>query len=158
MHVPQFRVYLAMLGGQPHVSMIHTPRVYYSITSSTSACQGKVLAFIGDWRATKEPTLVCLPMTKLWDWHTGNAITDFTKWEELYAVEANRCTLWTPGAGDGAPAEISHHTASWQQSTILSRIMGSPWAKAGSASANGAWWRARLVLAETGRCSLTPAP
>ncbi len=58
--------------------MIHTPGVYYSIASS-SAYQGKVLAFIGDRRATKEPTPVCLSMTKSWDWHTGNTITDFTK-------------------------------------------------------------------------------
>jgi hypothetical protein len=105
-NIQQFQVYLAMLGGQPHVSMIHTPGVYYSIASSTSAYQGKVLAFIGDWRATKEPTLVCLPMTKLWDWHTGNAITDFTKCEEFYPVEANKGTLWMPGAGDGALAKI----------------------------------------------------
>ena len=157
-HVPQFRVYLVMLGGQPRVSMIHTLGVYYSITSSTSAYQGKVLAFIGDWRAAKEPTPVCLPMTKLWDWHTGKAITDFTKCEELYAVEANRGTRWTPGAGDGAPEEISHHTTCWQQSTILSRIMGSLRAKVGSAFANGTWWRAKLALVETGRFSLTSAP
>ena len=50
-NVQQFRVYLAMLGGQTHVSMIHTPGVYYSITSATSTYQqGKVLAFIGERR------------------------------------------------------------------------------------------------------------
>jgi hypothetical protein len=36
-NVQQLRIYLAMLGGQLHVTMIHTPGVYYSIKSSMSA-------------------------------------------------------------------------------------------------------------------------
>jgi len=63
-NVQEFRVYLAMLENQTHVSMIHTPGVYYSLASTTSTYQGKVLAFIGDRRATNEPTLICLPTTK----------------------------------------------------------------------------------------------
>jgi hypothetical protein len=55
-NVQEFRVYLAMLGSQTHVSMIHTPGVYYSLPSATGTYQGKVLAFVGDRRATKEPT------------------------------------------------------------------------------------------------------
>ncbi len=70
-----------MLGGQPYVTMLHTTEVYYSITSATSVYQRKVLAFIRDRRATKEPSLVCLPTTKSWDWHTGNASTDFVKFK-----------------------------------------------------------------------------
>jgi hypothetical protein len=105
-NIQQFRVYLAMLGGQTHVSMIHTPGVYYSIASATSTYQGKVLAFIGDRRATKEPTPICLPTSKAWEWHTGDALTDFDKFSEFYDVEANKGTLWTPAAGDGAPAEL----------------------------------------------------
>jgi hypothetical protein len=38
-NVQQFRVYLVMLWGQTHVSMIHTPGVYYSIASTTSTYQ-----------------------------------------------------------------------------------------------------------------------
>ncbi len=71
--VQQFRVYLAMLGGQPHVTMIHTPGAYYSINPAMSAYQGRVLAFIGDRRATKEPNPVCMPTTKTWEWFSGNA-------------------------------------------------------------------------------------
>jgi hypothetical protein len=33
-NVQEFRVYLAMLGNQTHVSMIHTPGVYYSLASA----------------------------------------------------------------------------------------------------------------------------
>jgi hypothetical protein len=105
-NVQDFRVYLAMLGNQTHVSMIHTPGVYYSLASATSTYQGKVLAFIGDQRATKEPTPICLPTTKTWEWHAGEAITEFDKFREFHEVEANRGNLWTPTAGDGTPAVL----------------------------------------------------
>jgi len=105
-NVQEFRVYLAMLGTQTHVSMIHTPGVYYSLASTTSTYQGKVLAFIGDQRATKEPTPICLPTTKTWEWHAGAAVTDFNKFSEFREVEANKGNLWTPTAGDGVPAEL----------------------------------------------------
>jgi hypothetical protein len=85
--------------------MVHTPGVYYSISSATSTYQGKVLAFIGNRRATKEPTPVCLPATKTWEWHTGQANTDFAKLEEFYGAEANRGKLWTPDGNDGATEE-----------------------------------------------------
>jgi hypothetical protein len=105
-NVQKFQVYLAMLGGQPYVSMIHTPGVYYSIYVLTSAYQGKVLAFVGDRRATKEPTPVCLPSTKAWEWHTGNANTDFAKLEEYYTTDRNKGSLWRPGANDGVVATV----------------------------------------------------
>ena len=72
-NVQHFCIYLAMLGGQPHVTMIHTPEAYYSINPAMSAYQGRVLAFIRDQRATKEPNPVCMPTTKTWEWFSGNA-------------------------------------------------------------------------------------
>jgi hypothetical protein len=105
-NVQEFRVYLAMLGSQTHVSMIHTPGVYYSLASATSTYQGKVLAFIGDQRATKEPTPICLPTTKTWEWHTGNAVSNFDKFMEFHDMEANKGNLWTPIVGDGAPTKL----------------------------------------------------
>ena len=80
--------------------------VYYSLASATSTYQGKVLAFIGDRRATKEPTPICLPTTKTWEWRTGDAVTDFAKFSEFHNVEANKGNLWTPTVGDGVPAEL----------------------------------------------------
>jgi len=105
-NVQQFRGYLAMLGGKHVVTMLHTPGVYYSINPSTRTYQGRVLAFIGDRRLTKEPTPVCLPTTKSWEWHAGPAVTDFAKLEAFYADDTNGGTLWTPTTGDGAPGEI----------------------------------------------------
>ena len=105
-NVQEFRVYLAMLGSQTHVSMIHTPGVYYSLASATSTYQGKVLAFVGDRRATKEPTPSCLPTTKTWEWHTGDSVTNFDKFMEFHNMEANEGNLWMPTVGDGPPAKL----------------------------------------------------
>ncbi len=63
-NLQQFPVYLAMLGGQPHITMVHTLGVYNFINLTASTYQGRVLAFIGDRRVTKEPNPVCMPTTK----------------------------------------------------------------------------------------------
>ncbi len=49
---------------------------------------------------------MCLPTTKSWEWHTGNAIADFAKVKAYYTVKANKGTLWTPGANDGPPYAV----------------------------------------------------
>ena len=67
----QLRVYLAMVGEQKNVTMIHTLGAFYSVRTATNAYQGKALGFIGDRRATKEPTPVCLPQVKAWQWYSG---------------------------------------------------------------------------------------
>ncbi len=92
-NVQQFQFYLAMLGGQPYVTMIHNPGVYFSIAQAISQYQGKVLAFIGDRRATKEPTPVCFPTTKTWEWHMGHANCSFDKLKEFYGEKANKGKL-----------------------------------------------------------------
>jgi len=106
-NVQQFRGYLAMLGSKHVVTMLHTPGVYYSISTSTKTYQGRVLAFIGDRRLTKEPTPVCLPTTKAWDWHSGKAVTDYAKLAAFFENDANGDTLWTPSATDGTQEDIA---------------------------------------------------
>jgi hypothetical protein len=59
-----------------------------------------MMAFIGNHRGSKEHIPVCLPRIKAWEWHTGNAIADFTKVKAYYAVKATKGTLWMPGAND----------------------------------------------------------
>ncbi len=78
-----------MTGAQTTVTMIHTPGVYYSIESATHGYQGQVLAFIGDRRTTKEPTPICLPTDKTWQWFMGTAIIDDTKFLEYHGSQTN---------------------------------------------------------------------
>jgi hypothetical protein len=72
----QMRIYIAMVGEQKTITMIHTIGAYYSIRSATNAYQGKIMGFIRDRRATKEPTPICLPQVKAWQWYTGQVNAD----------------------------------------------------------------------------------
>ena len=136
-NVQEFRVYMAMLGNQTHVSMIHTPGVYYFLASATSTYQGKGLAFIGDRRAAKEPTPICLPTTKTWEWHTGDAVMDFEKFSECGAIfgrlqlgTGSTLNSWSQifwpsricsSISSGIRGWQSHHTMYWPRSTICPR-------------------------------------
>jgi hypothetical protein len=99
-------MYLAMAGAQVTVTMIHTPGAYYSIKSATNGYQGWVLAFIGDRCATKEPNPICLPMDKTWQWFTGKAIIDDTKFLEYHGNQTSLETLWKPTANEGTGVNV----------------------------------------------------
>jgi hypothetical protein len=87
-----FQVYIAMIRDQKTITMIHTLGVFYSLKQATNAYQGKVLAFIGDRRATKEPSPICLPQTKAWQWFAGKASKDAQSFEAHSADPATQGT------------------------------------------------------------------
>jgi hypothetical protein len=78
----------------------------HPINPETSAYQGRVLAFIRDQRATKEPNPVCMPTTKTWEWFSGDAVTNFAAFEDHYATKASRSTLWMPVVGEDTSGAI----------------------------------------------------
>jgi hypothetical protein len=92
----QFWVFIAMIGDQKSITMIHMLGVFYSLKQATNAYQSKVLTFIGDRRAMKEPTPICLPQTKAWQWFTGKASKDAQSFEAHYANPATQGTWWRP--------------------------------------------------------------
>jgi hypothetical protein len=91
----QLRVYLAMVGTQKTVTMIHTVGTFYSLRAATNAYQGKVLGFVGDRRATKEPTPVCLPQVKAWQWYAGQVNVAKDNFVEFFENEDNKNKWWT---------------------------------------------------------------
>ena len=95
----QMRMYLAMVGEQKMVTMIHTIKEFYSIRTSTNAYQGKVLGFIGDRRATKEPIPVCLPQQNVWQWFSGQAHNNKEEFVEFYDKEEKKNKWLNPGTG-----------------------------------------------------------
>ena len=95
----QLRVYLAMVGTQKTVTMIHTVGTFYSIRATMNAYQGKVLGFVGDRRATKEPTPVCLPsQVKAWQWYAGQVNVAKDDFVEFFENEDNKNKWWTPSS------------------------------------------------------------
>jgi hypothetical protein len=87
-----------MVGKQKNVTMIHTLGTFYSIRTATNAYQGKVMGFIGDRRATKEPTPVCLPQVKAWQWYSGQVNMDKDDMVEFFKNEDNKLRWWTPSS------------------------------------------------------------
>jgi hypothetical protein len=94
----QMRIYLAMLGKQKTVTMIHMLGTFYSIRASMNAYQGKVLGFVGDRRATKEPTPICLPQVKAWQWYAGQVNMDKEDFTTFFDDEANKNKWWWPSS------------------------------------------------------------
>jgi hypothetical protein len=64
----QLWVYIAMIGDQKTITMIHTLGAFYSLKTAMNSYQRKVLVFIRDRRGTEDPTSICLPQTKAWQW------------------------------------------------------------------------------------------
>ncbi len=94
----QLRVYLAMVGKQKTVTMIHTIGAFYSIRAATNEYQGKILGFSGDCRATKEPAPVCLPQIKAWQWCVAQVNTNKEDFLTFYKNEDNKNKWWTPSS------------------------------------------------------------
>jgi hypothetical protein len=94
----QLRVYLTMVGEQKNVTMIHTLGTFYSIRTATNAYQGKAMGFIGDRRATKEPTPVCLPQVNAWQWYSGQVNVDKDKFVKFFENEDDKNKWWTPSS------------------------------------------------------------
>ena len=92
----QLRVYAVMVGDQKTITMIHTLGTFYSLKQATNAYQGKVVGFIGDRRATKEPTPICLPQTKAWQWFKGQASNDRELFQTHYGDPAMGGNFWRP--------------------------------------------------------------
>ena len=90
-NVQQFQFYLGMLGGQSHDTTIHTPGVYCSVASATSAYQEKGPGVCRGSAGDKgEPTPVRLSSTKMQDWYSDTAVTNYNKFKDHHAVDANK--------------------------------------------------------------------
>jgi hypothetical protein len=88
-----------MIGDQKTITMIYTLGAFYSLKTATNSNQGKVLAFIGNWRATKEPTPICLLQTKAWQWYTRQAMDNAEALVNHYSDPDTRGMWWRPTGG-----------------------------------------------------------
>jgi hypothetical protein len=96
-----------MIGDQKSITMIHTLGTFYSLKTATTSYQGKVLAFIWDWRVTKKPTPICLPQTKAWQWYKGQALDNVEALVDHYSDPDTRGTWWRPMGGANTKMKVS---------------------------------------------------
>jgi hypothetical protein len=56
-----FRTYLFIKPGSAFVTVLHSTMKYVAISEVTQHLQGRLIGFVGDCTATKEPTAIVLP-------------------------------------------------------------------------------------------------
>ena len=97
----EFKAYLFIKQGTCFVTVLHSPMKFAAINSSTAHLQGRVIGFVGDRTATREPTPILLPSNKTWQWVKETVSTDERALMKHFEEDPARIgTLWK---GEGAP-------------------------------------------------------
>jgi hypothetical protein len=179
-NVQQLCIYLGMLGGKLHVTMIHTPGIYYSIKLSMRTYQGKIIAFIGDRRVTKNPPWRASLQQNHWSgtWamqlQISKRLRHTTQSSQTRAPCGYRGPMMPPhpqcqcqtswqsqmhsSTSSAHRARPSSHVMFLPPWTVLSRVAGPSRVKSGIASNGGVLWHARRATMGEVWCSLTLSP
>ncbi len=91
-----FRTYVFIKPGNAFVTVVHSIMKYFA-TSKATHLQGQFIGFVGDRKATKEPTAIILSQQKTWKWETKTASDDGAALQLYYEEDPNqRGKLWSP--------------------------------------------------------------
>ena len=90
-----------------YINICHSLGKFHSLTSTTADLQNEVLAFVGDRKLSREPTVVALPPQKTWEWPTLRILMNLLKLMEWYEDEDKRGKLWTHSEDN---SELTEHT------------------------------------------------
>ena len=110
---------------------------------ATNSYWGRVLIYIGDWQATKEPTPICLPQTKTWQWYTGQAMDNVEALVNHYSDPNTRGTWWRPTGGATTKMKVPYLLSILNALVELLRNQGTQatpadvWTTLGNVIANG---------------------
>ena len=104
----EFKAYLFIKQGTCFATVLHSPMKFAAINPSTAHLQGRVIGFVGDRTATREPTPILLPTNKTWQWVKESVFTDGTALIKHFDDDPTRIgTLWKgEGATDSTKREL----------------------------------------------------
>ncbi len=92
-----FRTYAFIKPGSAFVRVVHSIMKYVAISELTQHLQGRLIGFVGDRTATKEPTAIILPQQKTWKWEVKTASDDGAALQLYYDEDPTRQgKLWSP--------------------------------------------------------------
>ena len=98
--IQDFKAYLFVKPGSCFATVVHSPMKFAAISSATSHLQGRVIGFVGDRTATREPSPILFPTIKTWQWVKETVHTDGPALIKHYDDDPTRIgTLWK---GEGA--------------------------------------------------------
>ncbi len=101
----ELKVFAFMKGGSLYIQMGHGLAKFYSIYGTVPELDGKVLMFVGDRGATRDPMPLQPPVQNTWKWITVNVATD----EDallVFAQSAGGTGLWQPGGGNHTTQDV----------------------------------------------------
>jgi hypothetical protein len=104
----EFQAYLFIKQGSCFATVMHSPMKFAAIGTATGHLQGRIIGFVGDRTATREPTPILLPQRKTWEWVKETVNTDGPALIRHYTDDPARTgTLWKGEGGDeGSLAEL----------------------------------------------------
>jgi hypothetical protein len=104
----EFKAYMFVKQGSCFATVMHSPMKFAAISTATGHLQGRIIGFVGDRTATREPTPILLPQRKTWEWVKETVNTDGPALMKHYADDPARIgTLWKGEGGDeDARAEL----------------------------------------------------
>ena len=98
--IQDFKAYLFVKPGSCFATVVHSPMKFAAISPSTSHLQGRVIGFVGDRTATREPSPILFPTIKTWQWVKEKVHTDGPALIKYYDDDPSRIgSLWK---GEGA--------------------------------------------------------
>jgi len=101
----EFKAYMFVKQGSCFATVMHSPMKFPAISAATGHLQGRIIGFVGDRTATREPTPILLPQRKTWEWVKETVNTDGPALLKYYADDPTRIgTLWK---GEGGGIELN---------------------------------------------------
>ena len=106
-NIQDFKAYLFIKQGSCFATVLHSPMKFAAINPATAHVQGRVIGFVGDRTATREPTTILLPANKTWQWVKETVFADSTALMKYFHDDPARAgTLWTGEGNEGAKVEL----------------------------------------------------
>jgi hypothetical protein len=92
-----FRTYLFIKSGSAFVMVLHLPMKFVAISKANQHLQGRLVGFVGDCTAKKDPTPIILSQQKTRKWETKTSSTDAMALNAYYTADpTRRGRLWVP--------------------------------------------------------------
>ena len=100
-NLQEFKAYIFVRQGSCYATVMHSPMKFAAISPATAHLQGRIIGFVGDRTATREPTPILLPQLKTWQWVKETVFTDGPALIKHFGDDPARTgTLWKGEGGD----------------------------------------------------------
>ena len=99
----EFKAYMFIKQGSCFATVMHSQMKFAAISAATGHLQGRIIGFVGDRTAIKEPTPILLPQPqrKTWEWVKEKVNMDGPSLLKYYADDPTCIrTLWKGEGGD----------------------------------------------------------